>query len=155
MSFTNTKSNSVYVLACVAFISDTPFTQPTSTKWFLKKKKKNQHPPFNDGSLGSCNDEERRETRYVMWIAGLSESSNLWTQIAAPALAVGACLVQTRLPNAKWNIESTLGVAGRHRFKNRMACPLAFYVMRRGSQTPRCVMLVGAAYKPCFRAGLR
>ena len=37
---------------------------------------------FNDGSLGSRNDEERRETRYVMWIAGLSESSNLWTQIA-------------------------------------------------------------------------
>ena len=27
---------------------------------------KNQNPPFNDGSLGSRNDEERRETRYVM-----------------------------------------------------------------------------------------
>ena len=74
---------------------------PTSHRWFLNKQTTNQNPPFNDGSLGSSNDEERRETRYVMWIAGLSESSNLWTQIAAPALAVGACLVQTRLPNAK------------------------------------------------------
>ena len=84
---------------------------------FEQTKSKIQHPPFNDGSLGSRNDEERRETRYVMWIAGLSESSNLWTQMAALALAVGAYLVQTRLPNAKCTIESTMGVAGQHRFK--------------------------------------
>ena len=32
---------------------------------------------FSDGSLGSHNDEERREMRYVMRIAGSSESSNL------------------------------------------------------------------------------
>ena len=35
-------------------------------QWFLNKQNTNQNPPFNDGSLGSCNDEERRETRYVM-----------------------------------------------------------------------------------------
>ena len=37
--------------------------------------------------------------------------------MAALALAVGAFLVQTRLPNAKCIIESTMGVATRHRFK--------------------------------------
>ena len=37
---------------------------------------------FNNGCLGSRNDEERSEMRYVMWIADLSESSNLWTHIA-------------------------------------------------------------------------
>ena len=36
----------------------------------------------NDGYLGSRNDEERSEMRYVMRIAEFSESSNLWTQIA-------------------------------------------------------------------------
>ena len=37
---------------------------------------------FDNGSLGSRNDEERSEMRYVMWIAEFSESSNLWTHIA-------------------------------------------------------------------------
>lgn len=37
---------------------------------------------FNNGYLGSCIDEERSETRYVMRIAELCESSNLWTHIA-------------------------------------------------------------------------
>lgn len=32
---------------------------------------------FNNGYLGSCIDEERSETRYVMRIAELCESSNL------------------------------------------------------------------------------
>ena len=36
----------------------------------------------NNGYLGSRNDEERSEMRYVMRIAELSESSNFWTQIA-------------------------------------------------------------------------
>ena len=31
---------------------------------------------FNDGYLGSCNDEERSEMRYVMRIAEFCESSN-------------------------------------------------------------------------------
>jgi hypothetical protein len=37
---------------------------------------------FSNGYLGSRNDEERSEMRYVVRIAKLSESSNLWTQIA-------------------------------------------------------------------------
>ena len=37
---------------------------------------------LSNGYLGSPIDEERSEMRYVMRIAGLSESSNLWTQIA-------------------------------------------------------------------------
>ena len=60
-------------------------------RWWIR----NQKLPLNDESLGSHNDEERREMRYVMRIAGLSESSNLWTQIAAPTISVGAYLVQT------------------------------------------------------------
>ena len=37
---------------------------------------------FDNGSLGSRNDEERSEMRYVVWIAEFRESSNLWTHIA-------------------------------------------------------------------------
>jgi len=37
---------------------------------------------LNSGYLGSRNDEERSEMRYVMRIAEFSESSNLWTQMA-------------------------------------------------------------------------
>ena len=68
-------------------------------------KTKPKDLPINDGSLGSRNDEERRETRYVMWIAGLSESSNLWTQIAARTLAARAYLLQTRFANTKCFID--------------------------------------------------
>ena len=44
-----------------------------------KKKKKNTklRTTLNNGYLGSRNDEERSEMRYVMRIADLSESSNL------------------------------------------------------------------------------
>lgn len=37
---------------------------------------------FNNGSLGSRNDEERGKKRYLIWIAKPSESSSFWTQIA-------------------------------------------------------------------------
>ncbi len=36
----------------------------------------------NNGYLGSRNDEERSEMRYVMRIAEFRESSNFWTQMA-------------------------------------------------------------------------
>ena len=39
---------------------------------------------FSNGCLGSHNDEERSEMRYVMRIAKSSESSKLWTQLALP-----------------------------------------------------------------------
>ena len=39
---------------------------------------------FSNGCLGSHNDEERSEMRYVMRIATLSESSKFWTQLALP-----------------------------------------------------------------------
>ena len=41
-----------------------------------------QTTTLSNGCLGSGNDEERSEMRYVMRIAELSESSNFWTQIA-------------------------------------------------------------------------
>ena len=46
---------------CPFFMTLTRNRQPTS-----KTKLNAKHLPFNDGSLGSRNDEERRETRYVM-----------------------------------------------------------------------------------------
>ena len=56
---------------------------------FLDKKcvmlfTKNILTTFSNGCLGSRNDEERSEMRYVMRIAEFSESSNFWTQIALP-----------------------------------------------------------------------
>lgn len=44
----------------------------------------------NNGYLGSREDEERSEMRYVVWIAGISESSNLWTQVALSWLPPGS-----------------------------------------------------------------
>ena len=42
------------------------------------------HTTFSDGCLGSHNDEERSEMRYVMRIARPRESLILWTHIALP-----------------------------------------------------------------------
>jgi len=50
---------------------------------------------FNGGSLGSCIDEERSKLRYVVRIAELSESSNLWTQMAL-SINSEACLFESR-----------------------------------------------------------
>ena len=47
-----------------------------------QKRNKNEETTFNNGYLGSRNDDERSEMRYVMWIAEFSESSNPWTQLA-------------------------------------------------------------------------
>ena len=46
--------------------------------------KKLTRTTLSNGYLGSGNDEERSEMRYVMRIAEFSESSNLRTQIALP-----------------------------------------------------------------------
>ena len=62
--------------------------------------------------------------------------------MAALALAVGAFLVQTRLPNAKCSAKKIMGVASQHPFKNLAAKrPSSIQAMCRGSQTPRCVAL--------------
>ena len=43
------------------------FTQTTNPRMMpIGENQKPKDLPFNDGSLGSRNDEERRETRYVM-----------------------------------------------------------------------------------------
>ena len=77
--------------------------------------------------------------------------------MAALALAVGAYLVQTRLPNAKCSAKKIMGVAFQHPFKNLAANrPSSIQAMRRGSQTPRRVVREkSAANLSCFRAGLR
>ena len=65
--------------------------------------------------------------------------------MAAPALAVGAYLVQTRLPSVKCTIESIMGVANLHRFKiYQWLAPLSIQAVRRGSQTPRPAVLLEA-----------
>ena len=54
----------------------------------------NQNPntTLNNGYLGSRNDAERSEMRYLVWIAGLSESSKFWTHIALMGNHEHACL---------------------------------------------------------------
>ena len=47
-------------------------------------QKHNVKYTFSDGCLGSHNDEERSEMRYVMRIAESSESSKHWTHRALP-----------------------------------------------------------------------
>lgn len=49
------------------------------------REKRNPETTPVDGYLGSREDEERSETRYVMRIAGTSEPSNLRTHLALPA----------------------------------------------------------------------
>ena len=64
--------------------------------------------------------------------------------MAALALAVGAFLVQTRLPNAKCS-RSEWGLR-KHPFKNLAAKrPSSIQAMCRGSQTPRYVALESVA----------
>ena len=76
--------------------------------------------------------------------------------MAAPALAVGAYLVQTRLPNAK--CFARLWALLLHRFKNPVAtAPLAFkrcaeVVKHQGL---RRALWSAAQNNSCFRAGLR
>ena len=68
--------------------------------------------------------------------------------MAALALAVGAFLVQTRLPNAKCFIESDPGRCGNfpHRFKNLVAsAPLA---------SKRCAEVVKHQGALCFTASV-
>ena len=52
-----------------------------SSTWYLMST------TFSNGCLGSHNDEERSEMRYVMRIAGPRESLNFWTHIALPGYA--------------------------------------------------------------------
>jgi len=42
----------------------------------------NNNTTPNNVYLDSREDEDRSEMRYVVWIAGISESSNLWTHVA-------------------------------------------------------------------------
>ena len=47
-----------------------------------KKTKTKTITILSNGYLGSRNDEERSQVRYVMRIAEFSESSSFWTQVA-------------------------------------------------------------------------
>lgn len=65
-----------------------PFRYPSVfVFWLTKKKQETRNPETTpvDGYLGSREDEERSETRYVMRIAGTSEPSNLRTHPALSA----------------------------------------------------------------------
>ena len=53
---------------------------------------------FSDGYLGSRNDEERSEMRYVLRLAEPSESSNLRTHLALPGIP-GSMLVGVSAEN--------------------------------------------------------
>ena len=55
---------------------------------------------FSNGCLGSHNDEERSEMRYVMRIAKPRESSKLWTHIALPGYAWKHTYLSVRAPHS-------------------------------------------------------
>ena len=74
-----------------------PFKLQRLFVWTEIKKSQMIRITFSNGSLGSRNDEERSEMRYVMWIAD-RESSNLWTHIAL--LLVGSMSVWV----SAWNL---------------------------------------------------
>ena len=57
---------------------DYNLSQDISNEYPMKKHTNT----FSNGCLGSHNDEERSEMRYVMRIAKSSESSKLWTHLA-------------------------------------------------------------------------
>ena len=69
---------------------------------------------LSNGYLGSGNDEERSEMRYVMRIAEFSESSNLRTQIALPGYSwehasssIGYYLRSTLARQVRWRVSVT------------------------------------------------
>ena len=94
--------------------------KPIEWVWFLSNRK--QRTTFNDGCLGSRNDEERSEMRYVMWIAKLSESSKFWTQIALLGLPWSMFLWESVLFQS--NALRT-GVTGRRRGESHVRCPFS------------------------------
>ena len=69
---------------------------------------KRKHITFSDGYLGSRNDEERSEMRYVLRLAETSESSNLRTHLALPVSAgsmpVGVSAENTSPQRAAYHI---------------------------------------------------
>ena len=71
--------------------------------------------------------------------------------MAALALAVGAFLVQTRLPNAKCFIEFSERCGSSASLQEPSGlCPSSIQAMRRGSQTPRCVVLLESAAQSTY-----
>ena len=73
-----------WVLACLCYITPvfTAFWAPRLRWHVIESCVLKATKTLNSGYLGSRNDEERSEMRYVMWIAEFSESSKLWTHIA-------------------------------------------------------------------------
>ena len=65
---------------------------------------------FSDGYLGSRNDEERSEMRYVMRIAEFSESSNLRTHIALLGYPWEHACLSVCSPPSPWFTVGTLVV---------------------------------------------
>jgi hypothetical protein len=64
-----------YSVSCLLFL--TPFSNNVLILTAFERQKYETKTTLSNGYLGSRNDEERSEMRYVMRIAELSESSNL------------------------------------------------------------------------------
>ena len=76
---------------------------------------------FDNGSLGSRNDEERSEMRYVMWIA-FRESSNLWTHIALSGIPGSMPVWEPFNPSSQFYFWKEIGFgygSGRSPIRNR------------------------------------
>ena len=80
----------------IVFTPLTPFSSLCaklfSFRFTARKKNYETRTILSNGYLGSPNDEERSEMRYVMRIAESSESSKLWTHLALPF--GGVCLLE-------------------------------------------------------------
>ena len=90
--FSELLANAFVLSHVFSLVEETPFLYTNELNlWFwiwlileisIEIAKKLTWTTFSNGYLGSRNDEERSEMRYVVRIAKLSESSKFWTQIA-------------------------------------------------------------------------
>lgn len=83
------------------------FFSPFTSIWISQERKFLRLLPqtFSSGCLGSHIDEERCELRYVMRIAGFSESSKFWTHIALSGYAWKYACISVHITNLPFFLE--------------------------------------------------
>ena len=88
---------------------------------------------FSNGCLGSHNDDERSEMRYVMRIAKLRESLKFWTHIAPSGNAWGHTYLSVYIPHSsQWCMSCMFAGDG-----------LWFWTLRKRPSLLECIWQVG------------